>query len=112
MPTVYVSQLPSRRDPQTGTYVPAYNIGPASEHGELRILAPSQAPFMEATQIVPQMRAKLAQYDYAQGDCLLLLGNTVVISAVVALVAAMGDFRVLLWDKNIGRYLPVIISTA
>lgn len=110
MPTVYVSQLPHRRDPGTGTYVPAYNIGPAVEHGKIRVLCPPQAPFTDAGQIVPQLRVALKTYNCAKGDCLLLLGDPVVMAAVCALVSDKGEFRVLRWDRNVGRYVPVIVS--
>lgn len=111
MPIVYVSQLPHKLDPLTGTYVPAYKIDPAYEHGTVQILVPPRAPFTHASQLVPQLGA-LANYNFTAGDCLLLLGDPVVIATIVALVALKGEFRVLRWDRNMGRYVPIIITTA
>jgi hypothetical protein len=91
-------------------FVPAYNINPAEAFGKLKILLPPRAPFTDSSQIIPQLVGVL-NYSFKKGDCLLLLGDPVVQASVVALVAAQGDFRVLRWDKNIGKYIPVVVST-
>ncbi len=109
MPTVFVSQLPHRLDRATGVFVPGYNIDPANEHGQVKILVPPQAPYTDSRQILPQLSC-LLKYNFKAGDCLLLLGDPVVTATIVALVAKKGDSRELRWDRNIGKYIPVVVS--
>lgn len=110
MPTVFVSQLPHKKDPATGMWVPGYNIDPASAHGTVKILLPPRAPFTTSAQLVPQL-GELDRYSFRKGDHLLLLGDPVITATVVAMVARKGAFRVLRWDRNIGQYVSVVINT-
>lgn len=109
MPTVFVSQLPHRKDHATGAFVPGYNIDPANEHGHVHILIPPQAIFQDSQQIVPQVRA-LMKYDFEKGDCLLMLGDPVVAATMVLVAGKNGPVRILRWDRNLGRYIPIVVS--
>ena len=111
MPTVFVSQLPHKRDPATGLWAPAYNVDPANEHGTVQILVPPRASFNNSNQLIPQLRQTF-HYDFAKGDCLVLLGDPFIIAAVVSMASAKGDVRVLRWDRNLGRYIPVVVRLA
>lgn len=112
MPIVYVSQLPMRRDVDTGSFAPAYNLHPATVFGELVICMQSQAPWLTTDDLIPQLAALLAPYSLDAGDCLLTLGDPVVAATACALLARAGPFRVLRWDKYSHNYSPVIIGTS
>ncbi len=111
MPTVFVSQLPHKRDPETGMWTPAYNVDPANEHGTVQVLVPPRATFTHSNQLNSQLRATF-DYDFKRGHCVVLLGDPFIIATVVAMAAAKGDVRVLRWDRNLGRYIPVVVRLA
>lgn len=108
MPTVFVSQLPHKKDPITGIYVPGYNIDPATAHGAIRILVPPKAPYTDSDQLMPQL-AKTFDYNFQKGDSLLLLGDPVVTAMIVLMAGKKGPVRILRWDRNIGAYTPVVV---
>ena len=111
MPTVYITQVPHRRDQDTRAFVPAFDIAPAAEHGELVVMMPPQAPFYATDDLVRQLRFHLMKYDCDGGDSLIAMGDPSVIAAASALLGRMhGRFRLLKWDRNVGRYLPALIN--
>lgn len=105
MPTVYVTQVPHRRDGEA--FVPSINIGPATEHGTLVVMMPPRAPFVTTHDLFEQLRFSLQDYDAEAGDCLLPLGDPVVAAAACAVLAIEGPFTILRWDRNVGRYVAV-----
>lgn len=110
MPNVYVTQTPIRRDKATNALVPAFNLAPATEHGELIVMMPAQAAFQSTTELTKQLSSHLRGYDYAAGDCVLLLGDTTLVAATAALLGRQqAKFTVLRWDRNLGRYTRVVI---
>lgn len=111
MPTVFVTQIPNRRDKDTGAFVPSINIAPAAEHGEIRVMMPAQAPFHATTDLVSQLRAHLKNYSYGAGDSLVAVGDPAIIAVACAILGKEhGRFIVLKWDRNVGRYLPAHIT--
>lgn len=111
MAKVFVTQVPNRRDKNTGTMVPAVNIGPAQEHGSIEILLPPQAAFFATADLVRQIDEKLKDYDYDAGDCVVALGDPSIIGAVCAWLGKYkGKFTMLKWDRNISRYVPARIT--
>ena len=111
MPKVFITQVPHRRDPDTRAFVPAVNVQPAAEHGELVIMMPPRASFQATEDLVRQLNAHLQAYDFEAGDCLVAMGDPAVIAVASALLGRIhGKFRVLRWDRNIGRYVPTDVS--
>lgn len=110
MPTVYVTQIPHKRDPHTRCLVPAINVQPALEHGEVFILYPPQTSFVETGLLTEQLESSLAPYDDAQGDCLLPLGDPVVYACAIAVLARRGAFSILRYDKFLKAYVAVRIG--
>jgi hypothetical protein len=111
MPNVYITQLPHRRDTTTNSLVPAFNIHPAGEHGEIVVMMPPQAAFITTGQVVRQLTAKLIAYNYGGGDSLLLLGDTTLVACATAILAKRHQqFTILRWEKNLGRYTRVVIG--
>lgn len=111
MAKVYVTQVPHRRDAATRSLVPAFNITPASEHGTLEVMMPPSSAFFATAELVRQLSVKLFPYSYEDGDSCLLLGDTTIIAATVAVLTKRnGKFAVLRWDRNLGRYTRVVIT--
>lgn len=111
MPKVYVTQVPHLRDRATQALVPVFNITPAQEHGELVTMMPPGAAFFNTAELVRQLAERLFPYDYEAGDSVLLLGDTTIVAATVAVVSKRNHkFAVLRWDRNLGRYTRVVIT--
>lgn len=105
---VFITQVPSRRDPETKLWVPKVNISPAEQHGEVHILLPPGTQFYAASETTRLIRQRLHELDYQQGDFLLPMGDTVIIAVASAIAArrSNGTLNVLMWDKHSSRYIP------
>ena len=105
---VFITQVPSRRDPDTKLWVPKVNISPAEQHGEVKILLPPGTQFYAASETTRLIRQRLHELDYQQGDFLLPMGDTVIIAVASAIAArrSNGTLNVLMWDKHSSRYIP------
>jgi len=110
-PTVYVTQIPHRRDRETGAFVPTVNISPAAEHGEVEVMMPPQANFYATRDLRSQLWDRLRHYDFAAGDALIALGDPSIIAVACAILGKQhGEFKLLKWDRNVGRYMPSNIN--
>ncbi len=110
-PNIYITQIPYRRDRDTGTLVPAINVAPAEEYGAIQVLLPPQAPFIDSGRLVPALEEGLEDYDFFTGDALIPLGDPVVIATACAILGRKhGRFHILKWDRNTGRYLRVAVD--
>lgn len=111
MSKVFITQVPNRRDSATQAYVPSVNIAPATEFGEIIVMFPPRAPFFQTTELVDQISQHLQSYDYDAGDCVILIGDTTLMAATTAYLGRhKGKFKLLRWDRNLGRYTPVTIK--
>ena len=111
MAKVYITQVPHKHDRETDTFVPAVNISPATEHGELVIMMPPRTSFYATADLVKMLSEKLKDYSYENGDSIVSMGDPSVIAVAFALLGRIhGRFVVLKWDKNVGRYLPAHVS--
>lgn len=108
-PVVYVTQIPNRN--VGGLMVPAVNISPAVEHGEVCVLMPPTASFFATQDMITQLRAGLRDYSFEHGDSVIALGDPAIIGVVGALLMERGrSFNVLRWDRNLGRYVKISIT--
>lgn len=109
---VWVTQVPNRRDKGgTNAMVPAVNISPASEHGEIRVLMPPNASFFATHDLVTQLRTGLRDYNFERGDSIIALGDPAVIAVTGAILSERHrSFNILRWDKNIGRYVKIKVA--
>ena len=104
---VFVTQVPHRRDPETRAFVPAVNISPAAEHGEIVVMMPPRAAFHATGDLVKQMKDQLQHYNYERGDSIVAMGDPAVIAVACAILGKdHGKFIVLKWDRQLGRYIP------
>lgn len=108
---VFVTQVPHRRDQATGSYTPVFNLYPAEEFGAIVVMMPPQSAYVATSELLDQLGAKLDAYDYDRGDTVLLLGDTSLIAATVAILARRHErFAVLRWDRILQRYSRVVFS--
>lgn len=106
-PKVFVTQVPSRRDQQTGLWVPTVNIAPAEQFGEVVTLLPPGAQFYAASETTRLIKQRLHELDYQRGDYLLPLGNPIIMAVTSAIAArrSNGCLNVLVWDRQTSSYV-------
>jgi hypothetical protein len=110
MANIYITQIPNKRDADTGTFVPTVNVNPAKEHGELIVMMPSFSSFHSSQDLVKQMEEKLKDYDYDAGDMIMALGDPAIIAVAFAIIGkTRSKFTILKWDRIVKRYLPTKI---
>ncbi len=111
MARVFVTQLPNRFDSATRALVPSVNIAPATEFGEIVVMFPPRAPFFHTSELLKQLALHLENYDFDGGDCIVLLGDTTLMAAASAYLGKrFGKFKLLRWDRNLGRYTPIVVK--
>lgn len=111
MSTVYVTHIPHRRDPVTQNFSPAINVSPASEHGEIVVMMPPRASYVETDYLIKRLLYALKDYDFEKGDSLLPLGDPALIASAVYVLAAKGPFNLLRFDKKIGKYTKIRVGS-
>lgn len=105
--TVYVVQDSRRYDKEIGEFVPAHDLSPAREYGDLKyLLTPTAAPW-QTDGIIQDLWDGLA--DFSADDYLLLVGNPVFIglASTIACDITGGRIRFLQWHGKDRRYTPV-----
>lgn len=108
---VFVTQIPNKRDHATRKYIPSVDITHAAEFGEVVVLFPSNANFHSTNLCIDQLQKDLAEFNPECGDCLVALGDPVLIAAAGAILGREhGAFTLLKWDKFAKKYVPVKIS--
>ena len=98
--TVYITQEVKGR-----------NFTDALSFGDIEVLVPAAEQATLSTQ--PVIRRMLRQLvKFTDNDYLLLSGDPVAIAAAAALAAYhnKGRFKVLKWDRLMGRYLPLQVD--
>jgi hypothetical protein len=98
--TVYVVQ------PSAGK-----NITPALQYGQLvHVIDRDVDPLLEMDFILKEAERKLANF-VPEDDYLLLIGDPVVIAAVVAILTnVVWWFKTLKWDKQDRRYVEITVD--
>lgn len=109
-PRVYITQVPHKRDRETNVFIPTVNIAPATEHGEIDVIMPPRASFYATGDLVRLLRDRLQHYDFEAGDSLVAMGDPTIIAVACAILGReFGAFRLLKWDRNVGRYMASVI---
>lgn len=102
---VFVPQIPHRYDRASGELFPVYDLSPAEEFGEVKvILTPSANPFTSMESIQADLREALA--DMTKDDYLLLVGNPAILGVTTAIAAEYtdGELQLLQWHGREKRY--------
>ena len=85
-PTVFVPQIPHRYDRASGELFPVYDLSPAEEFGDVKVLlSPSANPFTSMESIQEELRESLSQM--TKDDYLLLVGNPAILGVTTAIAA-------------------------
>lgn len=109
MPTVYIVQEPSKRDEDSGYFVPKFDFRPAEEYGALEYVVPATYVLnrRDPETVLDLMRTRLARF--SEDDYLVPVGPTFFIAwaAVLAARACGGRLRLLVWQREEHRYQVV-----
>lgn len=98
MSTVYVIQEQPRHD-----------ISPALEYGKIEVLLPPGDFNFSQQAVCDTLIEKLKSF--GPEDWLLLTGDPSAIAMVGSIVTLLGwDLRMLKWNKNNRKYIPVIVE--
>jgi len=106
MGKVYVVQEPKKKDKETGRFVPAVDISPATKFGELTMpLFPSNGVSYYTQNDVHEVRKLLREY--TDDDYILAVGDAAAIGLTMALAAEvnLGKVNVLRWDRRRYEYV-------
>ena len=108
-PRVFITQIPSKRDPATHKWMPTVNIAPAQRFGKVVVMLPPNAQWGASTEIVRLLKARLAEEGFTPDDYLLPMGSPAVMAAASAIVARRGNgaVRLLEWDRTTSAYNEV-----
>lgn len=104
---VLVVQKTMRWDAGKGELVPKFDVSPAQKYGQVEyLLSPTASPFRPDA-LVGELHEKLK--NFSDDDCLLLIGNPVLIGMAVSIAADYNDghVRVLQWSGRASEYLPI-----
>lgn len=108
MPRVFITQLPSRIE--AGQWVPSVDVSPAREHGELVFMVPHGINFPSADMVMTQITENLLDFN-EEIDCLLPMGDPVVMACAAAILGArMNSFKMLKWDRQSRCYIPYRVT--
>lgn len=90
---------------------PGKNVTPALQYGNLvHVIDRGVDPLLEMDFILREAERKLASF-VSENDYLLLIGDPVVIAAVVAVLTnKVWWFNVLKWDKQDRRYVKITVD--
>ena len=111
MSKVYVPQVPHRYDRGSGELSPVYDLTPAEEFGEIKVmLTPSANPFTSMGSIVDDLHAALANIEV--DDYLLLVGNPAILGVTASIAASYteGKLQMLQWNGRDKRYNPIQVD--
>lgn len=104
---VWIVQNQHRWDREAHTFVPKYDVSPAADYGTLfDLLSPTAAPF-NSPPIITELTKKLR--DFSDDDCLLAIGNPVLIGWATSIAAGFngGRVRSLQWSGRDQRYIEI-----
>lgn len=108
-PKVFVPQVPSTLDVETGIWVPKISLEKAKRFGDIEVLMKPGANRAAVGQIAVVMRELLQ--DAQPGDFLVPTGDPALIAiASIYLSRKDGHLRLLKWDNRTSDYTPMEIK--
>lgn len=112
-PIVYVVQIPLIRHRETGELQPRFNIEPAKQYGELKVVLPHPFRFSKdpCEPLIVYMRDTLKHF--SDNDSLLAIGDPISISVASAIAASRngGRVKLLKWNNVSHEYEQIQITT-
>lgn len=110
MPTVYVPNLPMRKDPASGEWRASMNLHPAEKHGELFYIFSQEEVAAGAVPCEAIVDRRMA--GIAAEDCILFVGDPSLMAIVVRAHARLLPgvrMNLLKWDRWARDYLKVVL---
>jgi hypothetical protein len=103
---VFVPHIPSRRDKDSGIWVPTVNLQPAEEFGEVVALLPAGSQFFATKEMTRLIKQRLHELEFNETDYFLPLGSptAMVVTAAIASRRLNGRLNLLLWDGDTRSY--------
>ena len=107
---VFITHEPYERT-DSGAVRSVFNFSPAMQYGDLTVLVPAQTSLLSSVPTVRTLRDKLR--DFSDDDYLLPVGDPSIMMAAGAIAAEFnhGRVKVLKWDREQRRYLPIQLDT-
>lgn len=107
-PIVYITQESARK--VEGEWVPQFDMTPAAEYGELRVLMPAGSSLFNVVPTVRSLKEKLKTF--CDDDFLLPMGDPSIMATAAMLASHIngGKVKILKWDRGYGRYVPVQVD--
>ena len=90
--------------------VPRYDLGPATEYGEVvELLSPTAKPFRPKP-IIEELYIKLEQF--GPEDYIICIGNPILLALAVNIACDIncGQVKLLQWQNQSQRYVPVEVD--
>ena len=108
--TVYVPQEVMYKN-EAGLMVPKFDLQPAREHGDIKILLPGGPVMMAPQPMVRRVRQDLLHFNDA--DYILPTGDPIAIGIVMAIAADhnRGRIKLLRWSREHRRYNIIKVNT-
>jgi hypothetical protein len=101
-----VTQVPTRRNRDTGIPEEVFDTSLVNEHGEKIVIFPDG----HTGNLIHTLHEKV-DYNYDCGDCILLLGSNYLIALTIMHVFCTNDAITLLrWDNTAKNYRKVLCS--
>jgi len=109
-PIVYVPQIPTRRNKQTGEFEATIDLTPASAYGEIVVLLPPGKVMLSPAPWVQKLKQKMK--DFSDDDYIVSCGDPNAFSAAtcVAHDNNRGRYKTLIWDGRQRRYIATQIN--
>ena len=88
-----------------------HNLSHAMEFGEIRNIEQNDfPPYRDGSQVVGRIRRTLSVFN-ANVDYILLVGDPILVGLTFAVLreAAWATIRVLKWDRQSSRYVPITV---
>lgn len=108
MATVYLVQMPRKKNHASGEFEDAFNVSPAAVYGEItHPMFPSFGASYYTQNDVHHVRRLLK--DYSDDDCILLMGDPAAIGLACSLAAEVngGRYNILRWDRTQRQYMKM-----
>lgn len=103
-PRVFIPQEPRRRDPDSGDWMPLFDLSPALKFGVIEILMPHGPILLDTAVVIASLKAQLK--DYTDDDYIMCIGDPSAIAAAVLVAGSInkGKITLLKYDRVEKRY--------
>lgn len=108
---VYITQLPSRFDPDTRAWAPTVDVTAAQIFGELRFMFPPGINIQDLSATAKSMRCALEAFDPERDHFLPLADPVLMVLGAAQLGARFDRFKILKWDRHSKKYFPHTIDS-